>query len=170
MPNSSNRLALLSAFGTALLRRLGYFLLMGAWMGGFTFYALIVIPTAGLVLGGEREVGFITQKVTFWLNLIGLACLAYFAWNMLRDWSGLTGSLRRWLATSWIVMVAMSPGLFITHGLMDRLLESPGFKIHHIGHFTDLHTVYLGFATVQWTAAMLHIGLSLAAWRQLDSR
>lgn len=170
MPNLPTRAALLAAFGPAMLRRLGYFLLMGAWMGGFTFYALIVIPTAGLVLGGEREVGFITQKVTFWLNLIGLACLGFFAWDMLCDWSSLTRPLRRWLATSWIVMSAMFPGLFMVHRLMDRLLESPGFKIHQISHFTDLHTVYLGFATVQWTAAVLHIGLSLAAWRQLDSR
>jgi hypothetical protein len=54
-----------------LWRRYCYILLMAAWMGGFTFYALIVIPTAERVLDSMRDTGFITQQVTRWLNLIG---------------------------------------------------------------------------------------------------
>jgi hypothetical protein len=32
------------------------------WMGGFTFYAEIVIPTVTHALGNGRHVGFITEQ------------------------------------------------------------------------------------------------------------
>ena len=43
------------------------FLVMSAvalWLGGFTFYALVVVPTGTDVLGGSVEQGFVTQAVT----------------------------------------------------------------------------------------------------------
>ena len=63
-----------------LWRRYCYVLLMAGWMGGFTFYALIVIPTAEIVLDSMRETGFITQQVTRWLNLIGAGVLLIIFW------------------------------------------------------------------------------------------
>src|SRR5215469_3439353 len=66
-----------------MLRRFAVLLMFALWMGGFTFYTLIVIPTGGKVLdGGERDVGFITQQVTIWLNWIGVAALpVFFDWH-----------------------------------------------------------------------------------------
>ena len=44
-------------------------------MGGFTFYGGVLISTANQVLGSERDVGFVTQQVTNWLNFIGVLAL-----------------------------------------------------------------------------------------------
>src|SRR5436190_16665061 len=44
------------------------------WMGGFTFYALVVIPTGNRLLGSIQQ-GLLTQQVTHWMNLIGLLAL-----------------------------------------------------------------------------------------------
>src|SRR5689334_8725515 len=41
------------------------------WLGGFTFYAGVAIPTGVEVLGTHKAVGFITQGVTRWLNVAG---------------------------------------------------------------------------------------------------
>lgn len=45
------------------------------WLGGLTFYAAVVIPTAHDVLGSHREVGFITQQVTERINAIAVVAL-----------------------------------------------------------------------------------------------
>jgi hypothetical protein len=149
----------------ALIRSYIFILIMGGWMGGFTFYALIVIPTAQNVLGGERDVGFITQQVTNWLNLIGVAALLILLWVVAADWRDLSRRMRTLLAVTWATMVASQAGLFIMHPLMDSYLEVKGHKVHNYGEFDRMHDVYLVFATVQWIAAMLHIWLTLYGWR-----
>lgn len=141
-------------------------------MGGFTFYALIVIPTAGKVLGGERDVGFITQQVTNWLNLIGVGALLILLWILAAEWRGLASffRLRLALVATWATMVFGQIGLFITHPIIDRFLEAQGHKVHHFDQFETMHTVYLVFATVQWSAAMVQIWLMLMAWRVQDRK
>jgi hypothetical protein len=81
-----------------LWRRYCYILLLGAWMGGFTFYALIVIPTAQRVLDSERDTGFITRQVTNWLNLIGAGVLLILVWLLAAGWRKLPPRLRSGVA------------------------------------------------------------------------
>lgn len=152
-----------------LWRRFIFVLLLGGWMGGFSFYALVVIPTAGKVLGGEREVGFVTQAVTSWLNLIGIFTLGYFAWHLARDWWRLDRFFRRSLTGTWGLMAAMVPCLLLNHFAMSRHLAPNGFKIHEFSDFERLHFLYLWFATAQWGAALLHLLLYLRAWQILDA-
>lgn len=138
------------------------------WMGGFTFYAEVVIPTATVVLGSERNVGFITQKVTGWINLIGLAAMAVFLWNMIAEWRVLTPP-RRWIiGAAFALMVLCSIGLFATHPLMDSHLDAAEHKIRDYDHFVVLHNIYLTFATAQWIAALTYLWISMAAWRTAD--
>ena len=155
-----------SAFRSAL-RRFGFFLIMAGWMGGFTFYAEVVIPVAAHVLGTERTVGFITQQVTGWLNLIGTAALLYCLWNLRVERRGLPAPLRSWLAWTWLAMALCQAGLFVTHHFLDGLLQPAGRTIHDFDRFQVLHQMYLVFATVQWLAALLHIWKTLDAWRQV---
>ncbi len=136
-------------------------------MGGFTFYALIVIPTAERVLDSMRDTGFITQQVTRWLNLIGTGVLLILLW-LPAGWRKQPPRLRFGLATTWVVMLMAQVGLFVTHPLIDRFLEVQGHKLHHYEQFVKMHTVYLVFATVQWSAALLQIWLMLMAWRVQD--
>src|SRR6266436_3517580 len=67
-------------------RRYLFVLTFAWWMGGLTFYALVVIPTAEHVLGNHREVGFITQQVTMWLTMSGFVPLLVLLGNMVGDW------------------------------------------------------------------------------------
>jgi hypothetical protein len=151
-----------------LWRRYCYILLLGAWMGGFTFYALIVIPTAQRVLESERDAGFITRQVTNWLNLIGAGVLLILVWLLAAGRRCLPPRLRFGLAATWAIMVLAQLGLFLTHPLIDRFLEVPGHKLHHYEQFDKMHTVYLVFATTQWVAAMLQIWIVLLTWRLQD--
>jgi hypothetical protein len=154
--------------GTGLWRRYCYILLLAGWMGGFTFYALIVIPTAEKVLGGIRDAGFITQQVTHWLNVIGAGAVLILPCLLAPDWRGLRAGLRFGLSATWIAMAVAQLGLFLTHPLIDQFLEAQGHKLHHFEQFSKMHTVYLTFATVQWSAALLQIWLMLINWRRHD--
>ncbi len=153
-----------------MIRRYFTILTLAVWMGGFTFYAEIVIPTASVVLGSHRQAGFITQQVTHWLNLLGLAALAVFLWNLLAEWRGQPARRRRSLAAAWATMLLAHVGLFATHPLMDRLLDAPARGIRDSDHFENLHTVYITIATVQWIAALVYLWHSLRAWRHDDQQ
>jgi hypothetical protein len=152
-----------------LWRRYCYILLIAGWMGGFTFYALIVIPTAERVLDSMRDTGFITQQVTRWLNLIGACVLLILPW-LLAGWREQPPRLRIGLVGTWVIMVLAQLGLFATHPLIDRFLEAQGHKLHHYEQFVQMHTLYLTFATVQWSAALLQISLMLMIWRLQDKQ
>ncbi len=137
-------------------------------MGGFTFYALIVIPTAQRVLASERDAGFITQQVTRWLNLIGAGVLVVLAGLLAERWRERPARLRFGLAGTWVIMAVSQVGLFLTHPLIDRFLVAQGHKLHDYDAFDKMHTVYLVLATIQWSAALLQIWLMLAGWRVQD--
>ncbi len=139
-------------------------------MGGFTFYALIVIPSAERVLGSIRDTGFITQQVTRWLNIIGASVLVIILWLATANWKNQPPRLRRGVVGCWLIMALAQLGLFLTHPLMDSLLEPQGHKLQHFERFENLHTLYLTFATTQWCAALLQIWLMLMIWRAQDRK
>src|SRR5580704_16162576 len=89
-----------SGLANPLWKRYCYILLMAGWMGGFTFYALIVIPTAERVLDSMRDTGFITQQVTRWLNLIGAVILLILPWFITAGWWKQPPRLRLGLAAT----------------------------------------------------------------------
>lgn len=129
------------------------------WWGGFTFYAVVVIPSAQKVLHSHVKVGFITQQVTHWINLAAVLALALLWWELLRA-ALLTPRRRRWLWTAWLVMAAMQTGLFILHPMLDRLLDFSTREILDEPRFYFLHRVYLILSTVEWLAAWV----VLAGW------
>ena len=51
------------------------------WQGGFVVYGGVVVPVGAEVLGSDRLQGFVTQQVTGWLNLFGVAWCAALAWD-----------------------------------------------------------------------------------------
>ena len=124
------------------------------WWGGFTFYAIVVIPTAQKVLHSHVKVGFITQEVTHWINLAAVLALALLLWELLSA-TPLTLRRRRWLWAAWLVMAAMQAALFLLHPALDRLLDFSAREITDEPLFYFLHRVYLILSTVQWLAAWL---------------
>jgi hypothetical protein len=138
------------------------------WMGGFTFYAGVVIHVGHRVFGSARETGFLTQQVTVWLNRSGAIVLGILVLNLLmtprlvaRDW---------WMAAAVTVaaMIGLQIALFQLHGRLDLFLDAAAQTIRDRGGFRKEHLVYMNVATTQWAAALLHLMALLALWRRND--
>ena len=122
-------------------------LLLGGWLGGLTFYALVVVRVGNALLGGTQQ-GFVTQQVTFWLNLLGLlvACaLLIEVWRI---------RLRATTIT-WCVFTSAQLGLCMLHVQMDRMLDGPTQSIHDGDTFYRWHQSYLWVTAGQWMAGLL---------------
>ena len=119
---------------------------LAVWIGGLTFYALAVIPVGTDIVGGINQ-GFITQRVTGWLNLIGVASLAV-----------LIPTLRnRWLLATWALLALTLATLFAIHPQLDALLDGGSREVADYGTFYNWHRAYLIVTAVQWLAGMVHL-------------
>ena len=116
------------------------------WMGGFTFYALVVIPTGNRLLGSIQQ-GLLTQQVTHWMNLIGLLALMLLLPGARRSKS---------LAASWLTMAASLVALFWLHPRLDALIDSSIPAVTG-DDFYRWHQAYLIAVTIQWSGAVVHL-------------
>ncbi len=142
----------------SLLLRFLSVLSLAVWVGGFTFYSAVVIPVLHDVLG-SLDTGYVTQRVTDFLNASGV--LAVVVW-----WAALwaersLGSLRvrrlrlGFLAGTTLLLVV----LIVLHRVMDARLEAGSLR-----GFYPLHRAYLVASTAHW---LMNLGLlagSLVLW------
>jgi len=151
-----------------LLRR---FLVLAAlffWQGGFTFYAAVVVPVGRDVLTPMGQ-AFVTQPVTWYLNLSGAAALALLVWDTVAAHGPSAGRRRgRWLC--WAGMAVALGLLFWLHARLDALLDADGAKVLDRKAFRFEHRCYLWVSTVQWFLGMVYTWLSLEVWRGEDRR
>lgn len=157
---------LIREVGLILFRSLVLSALM-VWLGGFTFYGAIVIPTAHQVLGTHVDVGFITQQVSTWLNYGGaLTCLL-----LLINLVGADRSRKVlfWiLAMTWLAMSMGQVVLFLMHPHLDVLMDPGQHAIINREHFRSLHRIYLLIASLQWGMGVAHVIALVADWRGRD--
>lgn len=150
-----------------LLRR---FLVLAAlmfWQGGFTFYAAVVVPIGQDVLGSHLDQGFITRRVTQYLNLATAVALLPLLWDTGASRDPAKGRRRlRWLC--WLVMAATLAALAWLHPRMEALLDPDAHQVLYHKIFRTQHRWYLWISTVQWGVAILYAGLTLASWRAED--
>jgi hypothetical protein len=87
------------------------------WMGGFTFYAGVVIHVGHRVFERQREIGFLTRDVTLWLNRSGVVALLLLGLNYLIYSARRTSSnpARLWGGSTLAIMVALQAVLFALH-------------------------------------------------------
>ena len=119
------------------------------WIGGFTFYFSVVVPTGGAIVGGTEQ-GFVTQQVTHWLNLIGVASLLLMLWNTIAARS-------RLLVATLSIMAVCQVSLIVMHYRLDALIDSRSRQIIDPVHFRTVHESYEIAATIQWLAGMIHL-------------
>jgi hypothetical protein len=141
---------------------------LALWMGGFTFYSSFAIPEATEVLGGHRVTGFITQRVTSSLNLCGAIALAILLWNILSGWRVASGLERKWLVSTWALLVAGLVALFVLHPLLDAKLDPATQQVLRNSNFDAWHRSYLWISTAQWIAALPLLWFTLSVWRRED--
>jgi hypothetical protein len=141
------------------------------WLGGFTFYSSVAIPMGVEVLGTHRAVGFITERVTNWLNVAGVAALIIFAWNMALGWRDASRVLRVALLVTWLFMAVIEIELIALHPMMDRLITThPVREVLDEDRFDFLHHVYLISTTAQWCFGMIHVWCICVLWKQPSAR
>jgi hypothetical protein len=137
------------------------------WQGGFTFYAAVVVPVGQQELHSHRRQGFITRRVTPYLNLSGLVALLPLAWDTL---SARDPARWRLLARAGLfaLMALTLLALFAMHGWLDELLVVRGGIVTDPEEFRPRHRLYLWTSTVQWAAAIAYLVLTLGAWQGED--
>jgi hypothetical protein len=136
------------------------------WMGGFTFYASVVVPVGQAVTSHLRQ-GFITRRVTVYLNLSGAVALVLLAVELFpaRDPSRTRRRLRVGL---WLVMGLTLVALVGLHRRLDALLVDRGMIVLDPEAFRPGHRLYLWVSTLQWAAALAYLALTLRAWQGED--
>jgi hypothetical protein len=139
------------------VRRFLFIAAVAFWLGGFTFYAGVVIHVGARALGSHMKQGFITQRVTDWLNIAGAAALPIMLWNLAAIWRVRGRVFRFALAASWGIMLLVQVELFALHPFMDRLLDARARGVFDYDRFESLHFAYITSSTVQWTAGLIHV-------------
>jgi hypothetical protein len=149
-----------------LLRRFLELAALFFWLGGFTFYAGVVVPI-GQEVFGSLEQGFVTRQVTVYLNLSGAIALGIllcegFAARDPAAWRRRT----RWLL--WGGMLVTLVVLYWLHRRLEELLDPEEQIVRNAKAFRPRHRLYLWISTVQWACGLLYTFLTLAAWRAED--
>lgn len=138
------------------------------WVGGFFFYAGVVVQTGAAVLGSHTTQGFITQRVTGWMNVSSVVALALFLWNIAGSRRTAARGMFRTLLATWLAMLAIQAILFAMHPVLDRMLVPAEERIINHARFYRLHGLYLDLSSVQQFTAVLHLWVAMALWRRAD--
>jgi len=137
------------------------------WQGGFTFYSAVVIPIGSDTLGSHQEQGWITRRVTNYLNLAGAVTLVLWAWDIARTRD--PAPWRRRLRWTLLALSALELGALVyLHPRLDEYLDLSALRITNRADFRSLHVWYLNTSTAQWVGSVLLAALTLAAWRSED--
>jgi hypothetical protein len=139
------------------------------WQGGFTFYGAVVVPLGAEVLDSHLKQGFITRRVTNYLNLAGAVVLPVLFWDVLAD-ADPARWRRRLRGGAWLV-AAVTLGLLVWwHERLEVLLDPQQLAILDRPKYLERHEEYLFISTVQWAACLVGLTLTLWGWRAADQR
>lgn len=142
-----------------LARRYLVLIAFAFWLGGFTFYAGVVVPLGTDILGSAAEQARVTRVVSWYLNAISACALAIF----LLDWLVTQGWTRLGL---WLVMLACLGVLVWLHPQLDAMFHYDEAYIDDRKLFRPWHRTYLWVSTVQWAAGAIWGLFTLHAWRR----
>jgi hypothetical protein len=138
------------------------------WQGGFLFYASVVVPVGQEELSSPLDQGFITRRVTNYLNLSGAVALLFLGADVA---VGDKSRQRRLLRTVlWLSLAGSLGGLAWLHLRMDAQLDLVARSVIDEAAFRVNHRVYLWVSTVQWALGLVCLVLMLAAWRDGDQQ
>lgn len=147
-------------------RRLGVWALVMFWQGGFMFYGAVVVPVGAAALGSDTAQGFVTRRVTLYLNLAGIAALTAWGWDILAD----PARERRIRGGLWAFLAATLAVQFWLHPRLDALLDPAAGRVLDQARFRELHQVYLIVSTIQWAAGLALAAATIRTWGTPVSR
>lgn len=122
-------------------------LLFAVWWGGLTFYAAVVVPI-GTDITSSVEQGFVTQRVTFWHNIL-LTLLTFFVFveALFRQ------SLRSWLLFA--SMLFVNGGLLLMHWKLSDMIDVAEASVP--SDFYRIHALYLWLTTAEWLVGLIGV-------------
>lgn len=139
----------------SLALQLVAWLALAFWVGGFMFYSAVVIPLLHEDLG-SIETGYVTQRVTDYLNAAGAAALTiWWLIALVERHRGPVG-FRRARLGGLLVSTGLLAALVILHRVMDAHLETGSLR-----GFYPLHRAYLIASTAQWVANLVLMAASI---------
>jgi hypothetical protein len=153
--------------GRLLLAR--RFLVLAAlmfWLGGFTFYASVVVPVGQQALGSHMRQGLVTRQVTNYLNLSGAVALLLLVLDLTAAREAAWVRRLRWLM--WLGMAGTLVVLVWLHPQIDQYVDVKSRRLLDPDAFHPLHRTYLWISTVQWGCGLVYAWLTLRAWRETD--
>ncbi len=120
---------------------------LSLWWGGLTFYAGFVVPIGSRVTDTTTQ-GFVTQRVTVWLNVLALLTVALFGPTLKRE---------RWrVRLSWGVVAISLPFAFWVHVSLSRMLDLETQSVLADANvFYQRHQVYLWLTVAQWLGGLM---------------
>ena len=132
--------------------------LLAVWWGGFTFYALVVVPTGHKVLKSKVRQGFITQQVTEKLNVLAAVTAVVLLWQLTASTRAGQSPVRLRVAwVSWTALALTLAALCWMHPRLDAMLDPATRSVTDEARFYEWHRWYLIVATVQWLAGLVHL-------------
>ena len=134
-----------------LVRRFLVLVALMFWLGGFTFYAGVVVPVGQNVLGGSAQAD-VTRQVSIYLNLSCAIALLPLGWDIVsaNDPSRGRRVSRR---LCWYNILAGLLALYWLHGQLAAMLDEPG--VGSGAYFSFWHRAYLWLSTYQWAAGVI---------------
>lgn len=140
------------------------------WQGGFTFYAAVVIPIAGVVLDPNlHQRARITAAATHVLNIAGVVAVLLLLWDVLASTDPSRRRFRLRFAL-WTVLFVTVTALFPLHYWLEWLDPPGGTGPTDRAIFYRAHQIYLWVSSAQWLAALVYLGATIRAWRAEDAR
>jgi hypothetical protein len=129
------------------------------WQGGFTFYALVVVPIGSRHFG-VTEQGFVTRDVTVWLNRVGVLAIAI----------GLGDAIacrrhRRWRTCLLGIVAVLQLVIMYDHHRLDQHLDAASYTVTDSAAFYSLHAIYLIISAIQWLFMLAFAAITLSAWQ-----
>jgi hypothetical protein len=125
-------------------------IIVGLWLGGLTFYAGIVVPIGTEIIGGTEQ-GFITQRVSNWLNAIGVLAVLMLGASLLQrkpSWS---------IGVTWACIAVLQLALLILHSMLDAQLIFESRSVQDGDEFYGWHRIYLIITGAQWLCGVAHV-------------
>lgn len=118
-------------------------LVLSLWFGGFTFYAVVVVPIGSEQLGSMGQ-GSITQPVSEYLNWLGISAGIFIGLVLWRRHSG-------WSFWAWLLFIFSHLILILLHHKLSGMFRP--FEQETDPNFHFWHEVYLTLIAVPWLAA-----------------
>jgi hypothetical protein len=148
-----------------LLRHVLVMAALSFWLGGFTFYAGVVVPLGQRILGGADQ-ALVTRQVSVYLNLAALAAMLPLVWDIYADTASHRLRILRLFCCLGILLTLFA--LYLLHADMSELLDAAEAPIVRQPSFRYRHKAYLWISTVQWGCGVMQLIATLVSWRATD--